>query len=126
MLQASTDRDRFLTPSPIGAGSAGGAIFSFLLALGCSEGVPNGDGAAAYQGNTPLVGRGPLIEVLDSLLLEETEYYLGEPYSLSVDPADRSFLIADGYSGRIFRFGRNGGIVQWYGRPGEGPGEFRG
>ncbi len=64
--------------------------------------------------------------LVDSLLLEETEYHIGRPFSLTADTADGSFLIADGYSNRIFRFGRDGRFLQSYGSPGEGPGEFTG
>ncbi len=63
---------------------------------------------------------------VDSLLLQETEFHLGRPYSLSADTVDGSFLIADGYLGRMLRFARDGRYLRAYGRPGEGPGEFRG
>lgn len=69
---------------------------------------------------------GPKIVQVDSLLLEETEFHLGRPYSLSADTVDGSFLIADGYLGRMLRFARDGRYMRAYGRPGEGPGEFRG
>lgn len=71
--------------------------------------------------------QGPNVVVLDPVLLEESdEYYLGNPSSLVVDTLDGSFLVSDHFSGRMFRFGRDGSIVQTYGRPGSGPGEFRG
>ncbi len=69
--------------------------------------------------------QGPDVVVLDPVLLEESdEYYLGNPSSLVVDTLDGSFLVSDHFSGRMFRFGRDGSIVRTYGRPGSGPGEF--
>lgn len=91
----------------------------------CTAGDPPADdGRVAdrhYQGVV-----GPAIVQVDSLLLEETEFHLGRPYSLSADTMDGSFLVADGYLGRMLRFARDGGYMNAYGRPGEGPGEFRG
>ena len=70
---------------------------------------------------------GPAVIPVGDILLEETyEAYLGNPYNLVVDTADGSLLVADYFQGRIVRFGRDGGIVQRYGRPGEGPDEFKG
>lgn len=93
--------------------------------------------AACFDGNTATTdGRvpallhkeavGPTVVQVDSVLLEETEFHLGRPYSLSADTVDGSFLVADGYLGRMLRFGRDGRFVRAYGRPGEGPGEFAG
>ena len=94
-----------------------------LLLLACADGgEPSG---SPYSEPHP-GAVGPTVALVDSLLLEETEYYIGRPYSLSADTADGSFLIADGYSNRIFRFGRDGRFLQSYGHPGEGPGEFTG
>ena len=70
---------------------------------------------------------GPVVVPVGDILLEETyEAYLGNPHTLVVDTADGSFLISDNFRGGIIRFGRDGRIVQRYGRPGEGPGEFKG
>ncbi len=69
--------------------------------------------------------RGPDVVALEPILLQgSNSYYLGNPSSLSVDTTDGSFLVADYFSGRIFRFGRDGSVVRTYGRPGSGPGEF--
>ncbi|MYA41176.1 MAG: hypothetical protein F4Z31_05435 [Gemmatimonadetes bacterium] len=71
--------------------------------------------------------QGPNVVALEPVLLEESDqYYLGNPSSLVVDTLDGSFLVSDHYSGRMFRFGRDGSVVQTYGRPGSGPGEFQG
>lgn len=91
-------------------------VLAFLL--GCTDSAPEADehGDAA----------GPAIVPIGDVLLEETyEAYLGNPWSLVVDPVDGSFLISDYFQGRIIRFGRDGRIVQRYGRPGEGPAEFK-
>ena len=50
--------------------------------------------------------------------------YLGNPFSLVVDTLDGSFLVSDFFEDRVLRFGRDGRVVQSYGRPGPGPGEF--
>ena len=71
--------------------------------------------------------QGPNVMVLEPVLLEESDqYHLGNPSSLVVDTLDGSFLVSDYYSGRMFRFGRDGSVVRTYGRPGSGPGEFQG
>jgi len=100
-------------------------VLAAAMVVACSAGDPPvQDRHAAdlvHQGVA-----GPAIIQVDSLLLEETEFHLGRPYSLSADTVDGSFLIADGYLGRMLRFARDGRYVHAYGRPGEGPGEFRG
>ena len=93
-------------------------------------------GALAFLGgcldSDPEVGErpdaaGPVVVPVGDILLEETyEAYLGNPHTLVVDTADGSFLISDNFQGGIIRFGRDGRIVQRYGRLGEGPGEFKG
>ena len=75
----------------------------------------------------PTDAAGPVVVPVGDILLEETyEAYLGNPHTLVVDTADGSFLISDFFQGRVIRFGRDGRIVQRYGRNGEGPGEFKG
>ena len=70
-------------------------------------------------------GAGPVVVPVGEILLEETDqYYLGNPWSLVVDTADGSFLISDAYERQVIRFGRDGKVVQRYGRPGSGPAEF--
>ena len=41
-----------------------------------------------------------------------------------MDTLDGSFLVSDFFEDRVFRFARDGRVVQTYGRPGPGPGEF--
>jgi len=70
---------------------------------------------------------GPTLLPLDSILLLEADtLYIGNPYTPVVDPFDGSIYIPDLFSGRLLRFGRDGRLMLAYGRPGEGPGEFRG
>ena len=62
---------------------------------------------------------------VDSVLLEETgRFYIGNPFSLVPDTTDGSFLVSDFFEDRILRFGRDGRLLQTYGQPGSGPGEF--
>ena len=62
---------------------------------------------------------------MDSVRLEATDrFYLGNPYSLVVDTLDGTFLVSDFFEDRVLRFGRDGRVMQTYGRPGPGPGEF--
>ena len=70
---------------------------------------------------------GPTLIRVDSILLPEADtLYIGNPYTPVVDPFDGSFYIPDLFSGRFLRFGRDGRLMLTYGRPGDGPGEFRG
>ena len=70
---------------------------------------------------------GPALVPIDSILLREADsLYIGNPYTPVIDPFDGSFYIPDIFSGRILRFRRDGSLMLVYGRPGEGPGEFRG
>ena len=86
---------------------------------GCLESAP--------EDGEPTDAAGPVVVPVGDILLEETyEAYLGNPHTLVVDTADGSFLISDFFQGRVIRFGRDGRIVQRYGRNGEGPGEFKG
>ncbi len=105
-------------PSPV-------LLVAVVTAVACvADDPPDDGGGVADLPNQGVAG--PAIVQVDSLLLEETEFHLGRPYSLSVDTVDGSFLIADGYLGRMLRFARDGRYMRAYGRPGEGPGEFRG
>ncbi|MDE2973869.1 MAG: hypothetical protein OXU64_03950 [Gemmatimonadota bacterium] len=95
------------------------AAGTLAFPCGCLDGVPQPDGRADAAG--------PVVVPVGDILLEETDRsYLGNPTSLVVDTADGSFLVSDFMQGRIIRFGRDGRVVQGYGRPGEGPAEFRG
>ena len=86
------------------------------LASGC------GGGSDVIVGN-PSVG--PLVLPVDSIPLEASDrVYLGNPFNLVVDTLDGSFLVSDFFEDRVLRFGRDGRVVQSYGRPGPGPGEF--
>ena len=70
---------------------------------------------------------GPTLTPVDSIRLPEADtLYIGNPYALVVDPFDGSFYISDIFSERLLRFRRDGSLMLGYGRPGEGPGEFRG
>lgn len=70
---------------------------------------------------------GPALVALDSVLLIEADtLYIGNPYTPAIDPNDGSFYIPDIFSKRVLRFARSGILIQTYGRPGDGPGEFRG
>ncbi|MDE2796384.1 MAG: hypothetical protein OXL34_16325 [Gemmatimonadota bacterium] len=101
-------------------GTARASIAGALAFLG-------GCGDSASETGERGVAAGPAVVPVREILLEETyEAYLGNPYTLVVDTADGSFLVSDNFQGRIVRFGRDGGIVQRYGRAGEGPDEFKG
>ena len=98
----------------------GVALFSggmFLIpGCGSESGEPVTAGAA-----------GPTLTPVDSIQLPEADtLYIGNPYALVVDPLDGSFYISDIFSARVLRFRRDGSLMLVYGRPGEGPGEFRG
>ena len=100
-------------------------VLAVATVFACSaDEPPDGDGRLADLLHEEVVG--PTVVQVDSLLLEETEFHLGRPYSLSADTVDGSFVVADGYLGRMLRFARDGRFMRAYGRPGEGPGEFRG
>ena len=93
-------------------------VAAMILIPGCSPG-PGGRATADVAG--------PTLIPVDSVLLPESDtLYIGNPYTPVVDPFDGSFYIPDIFSGRLLRFGRDGRLMLVYGRPGEGPGEFRG
>lgn len=86
------------------------------ISQGC--GRDGGEGTARQ-------GTGPALSALDSVRLQEADtVYLGNPFSLAVDPWDGSFYVSDLYAKRVFRFARGGALMARYGRPGSGPGEF--
>lgn len=92
-----------------------------LLCAGCTA----DSGGHATRGVLRGDVRGPLAVPVDSVLLEEAgRFYIGSPFSLVPDTTDGSFLISDFFEDRILRFGRDGRLLQTYGQPGEGPGEF--
>ncbi len=93
-------------------------VTAMILIPGCSPEL--GERATADAA-------GPVLIPIDSILLPETDtLYIGNPYALVVDPFDGSFYISDIFSSRLLRFRRDGSLMLVYGRPGEGPGEFRG
>ncbi|MDE0073468.1 MAG: hypothetical protein OXR82_10265 [Gammaproteobacteria bacterium] len=95
----------------------GYAAFAALVAVGC------GSDPGAVGDRVPA---GPAVTIVDSVLLDENDrFYLGNPFSLMVDTADGSFFISDFFENRILRYARDGKLRQFYGRPGDGPGEFR-
>ena len=87
-----------------------------LLCAGCT---------AEPGGRASREATGPSVVPVDSILLEETgRFYIGNPFSLVPDTTDGSFLISDFFEDRILRYDRAGRLLQTYGRPGPGPGEF--
>jgi len=87
-----------------------------LLCVSCST----ESGGSARRSAT-----GPGLLPTDSVLLDETDrFYIGNPFSLVPDTTDGSFLISDFFEDRILRYDRDGRLLQTYGRPGPGPGEF--
>ncbi|KPK76318.1 MAG: hypothetical protein AMS25_17645 [Gemmatimonas sp. SM23_52] len=63
---------------------------------------------------------------LDSIRLAEADtLYVGNPYTPVIDPYDGTIYVPDVFSRRVHRFARDGSLIRTYGRPGEGPGEFR-
>jgi len=90
---------------------------ALILALcACSQ---DGDGVRGDQ-------RGPTLVPLDSIQLAEADtLYIGNPYTPVIDPFDGTIYIPDIFSKRVHRFARDGSLQLTYGRPGEGPGEFR-
>lgn len=69
---------------------------------------------------------GPALVPLDSIRLAEADtLYIGSPYTPVIDPYDGTIYIPDVFSRRVHRFARDGSLIRTYGRPGEGPGEFR-
>ena len=100
------------TPPSLALSAACCAVF----VIGC------GGGSDVVVDGLP---EGPLVLPVDSIRLEASDrVYLGNPFSLVVDTLDGSFLVSDFFEDRVFRFGRDGSVVQTYGRPGPGPGEF--
>jgi hypothetical protein len=65
-----------------------------------------------------------LVQVGATQLQETNTAYIGKPRYLAVDPADGSFYLADAFWDRVVRFDRSGGVLQTYGRRGDGPGEI--
>lgn len=121
---------RFASPAPHRSRCSRGLVHGPLVLAAAAAVACSGDDAPVGVERLPNLlhsdAAGPAIVQVDSVLLEETEFYLGRPYSLSADTVDGSFLVADGYLGRMLRFGRDGRFVRSYGRPGQGPGEFAG
>ena len=92
---------------------------SLMFAWGCAE-EPVGAVPETAE------ARGPRIVPLEPISLEESDqFYVGRPHAMVVDTIDGSFLVGDSFENRILRFASDGTLIQTYGRPGEGPGEFR-
>jgi hypothetical protein len=69
---------------------------------------------------------GPSLVPVDSIRLAEADtLYIGNPYTPVIDPYDGTIYVPDLFSERVHRFARDGSRILTYGRPGEGPGEFR-
>lgn len=98
--------------------------FRIVSALLAAVALLGGCGPDAARGASAK-GAGPALVAVDSILLAEADtLYLGNPFSLGVDPYDGSFYVSDFYANRVFRFSRDGSLLARYGRPGSGPGEF--
>lgn len=92
------------------------AAWGMVLGTGCAG------GSDVAVGNAPA---GASVLPVDSVRLEATDrFYLGNPLTLVVDTLDGTFLVSDFFEDRVIRFARDGHVVQAYGRPGPGPGEF--
>ena len=88
-------------------------LLGALLVGGCGPDAADGTGG------------GPALLAIDSVRLVEADtLYLGNPFSLAVDPWDGSFYVSDAYANRVLRYARDGRLAARYGRPGSGPGEF--
>ena len=87
-----------------------------MFVIGC------GSGSDVVVDGLP---EGPLVLPVDSIRLgTSASVYLGNPFSLVVDTLDGSFLVSDFFEDRVLPFGRDGRVVQTYGRPGPGPASF--
>lgn len=87
-----------------------------VCAIACSSNEGRDDGERM----------GPIIVPLDSFRLVEADtLYIGNPYTPVIDRYDGSIYVPDIFSRRVLRFSREGTLLQVYGRPGNGPGEFR-
>jgi len=88
-----------------------------IVALGCGS-----------RGGGPRSGKvsGPTLTLIDSVEVQESDsIYIGRPYTPAIDPYDGTVYVPDFFSNRVYRFGRDGRLLRTYGRPGQGPGEFR-
>lgn len=96
-------------------------VLGFVLVVICM--------AVLGCGSEPATGRaedgaGPNLVKVGGILLDESEVrYLGNPFTLVVEP-EGSFLISDFFSNQVYRFARDGTLLSTFGRPGSGPGEF--
>lgn len=69
---------------------------------------------------------GPRLVPVASILIPESDtLYIGFARPPVLDPYDGSIYISDTISKRVLRFDRTGNVIQVYGRPGSGPGEFQ-
>ena len=73
----------------------------------------------------PLVAQllGPTLILEDSVVLKETDIFLGQPVEIFVG-ADGAVFVIDGFSNSVAHFDSRGRPVRSYGGPGRGPGEF--
>ncbi|GEM_PF-530084 len=88
-----------------------------IVALGCGS-----RGGGQHPGTVS----GPTLTLIDSVKVQESDsIYIGRPYTPAIDPYDGTVYVPDFFSNRVYRFGRDGQLLRTYGRPGQGPGEFR-
>jgi hypothetical protein len=81
--------------------------------------------AATNEASAQFSSRGPLADSVFSLrLVESDSLYIGQPAGLLISPATGDFYVADAFSSRLIRFGRDGRPINVLGRKGRGPGEF--
>lgn len=89
------------------------------LSLAVASACARGDKAATAPGDRRLI-------LVDSVVLEESDtLYLGRPETTFLIDGAGDLLVADQLGGRVMRFDRSGRVRGTYGRPGDGPGEFR-
>ena len=70
------------------------------------------------------MGIDEVVEWLDPLVLEEIDAALNARPRLAIDPIG-GFIVTDGQESQVRVYGPQGQLLTYFGREGEGPGEFR-
>lgn len=98
------------------------AMLAIAIASACQKDTPQEVSEQRPPASTP----GPTIRVADSLLLVESGGGMLGAYTsmMTRDGAGRLY-VSDMTSRRVVAFGPDGRVIRTFGRPGEGPGEFR-